>query len=262
MKKAVFLTLNLFLAIISFSQDKSLYERQLFVVGEDTLRCRILTPLNYSPKKRYPVVIFLHGSGERGDDNDLQLKWGGDLFLDSANRARFPAIIIFPQSPQNFTWAQMKRVPIQGDSLGGFRILADTVPTKPMQLVLNFIDTLVKNGTADKKRIYIGGLSLGGFGTFDAIQRRPDLFAAAFPICGGGDPSSVTRYRKKLPVWVFHGDADQSVPVSNSRLMVAAMKNAKVTVKYTEYPGVGHDSWIKVFAEPDLLPWLFAQKIK
>ena len=95
-----------------------------------------------------------------------------------------------------------------------------------MQLLLNFLDTLRHNGTVDKNRIYIGGLSLGGFGTFDALQRRPDLFAAAFPICGGGDPKLVKKYRKKLPIWVFHGAVDKTVPVSNSRIMVDALKKA------------------------------------
>ena len=98
--------------------------------------------------------------------------------------------------------------------------------------------------------------------TFDALQRRPDLFAAAFPICGGGNPALVKRYHKKLPVWVFHGAVDKSVPVSNSRIMVNAMKAAKANVRYTEYPGVDHQSWVNAFAEPDLLPWLFAQKMK
>jgi predicted peptidase len=261
MKKFQLLTLCMVLVLLSRAQEPSLYERQLFILGEDTLRCRILTPLNYSKNKKYPIVMFLHGSGERGSDNELQLKWGSGLFADSVNRTRFPAIIIFPQCPANSSWARMTRVNPQNDSLGGFRLL-DTVATTSMHLVLSFIDTLVKNGIADKKRIYIGGLSMGGFGTFDALHRRPDLFAAAIPICGGGDPKWAKQYRKKLPIWVFHGAVDHSVPVSNSRIMVDALKNAKANVKYTEYPGVDHDSWIKAFAEPDLLPWLFAQKMK
>jgi predicted peptidase len=261
MKKFQLLAFGLVLFMFSRSQDRNLYEKQLFIQGEDTLPCRILTPKDYNPKKKYPVVVFLHGAGERGNDNELQLKWGGDLFLDSVNRARFPAIIIFPQCPANEAWARMTRGSAVNDSLGGFRVI-DTVPTTAMRLMLNFLDTLLHNGTVDKHRIYIGGLSLGGFGTFDALQRRPDLFAAAFPICGGGNPSFVKRYRKKLPIWVFHGAVDRTVPVSNSRIMVDALKTAKANVRYTEYPGVDHDSWIRAFAEPDLLPWLFAQKMK
>ncbi len=261
MKKFQLFTLCLAFFLTALSQDKSLFEKQLFIQGEDTLRCRILTPLNYNPSVKYPVVVFLHGAGERGSDNELQLKWGGDLFLDSVNRVRFPAIVIFPQCPENETWARMTRSNIPNDSLGGFRI-PDTIATTSMRLMLSFLDTLLHNGTVDKRRVYIGGLSLGGFGTFDALQRRPDLFAAAFPICGGGDPKFVKRYRKKLPIWVFHGAVDKVVPVSNSRIMVDALKKAKANVKYTEYPNVDHDSWIKAFAEPGLLPWLFAQKLK
>ena len=262
MKKFQLLSLGLTLALMAIAQDRSLYEKQLFIRGEDTLRCRILTPMNYSRTKKYPVVVFLHGSGERGDDNEKQLVWGADLFLDSLNRARFPAIIIFPQCPLNSSWARSMRVNIANDSLGGLRYNADSIATLSMQLMLSFLDTLVKQGAADKNRIYIGGLSMGGMGTFDAVPRRSDLFAAAFPICGGGDPSSVARYRRKFPIWVFHGSADPVVPVANSRIMVDALKKAKANVKYTEYPGVGHDSWKNAFAEPDLLPWLFAQKKK
>ncbi len=261
MKKFQLLAATLLLGFCAWSQDRSLYEKQLFVQGQDTLPCRILTPYNYSPAKKYPVVIFLHGSGERGSDNELQLTWGADLFLDSANRTRFPAIIIFPQLGANEYWARITSTKNPSDSVGRYG-LGNKPPTKYMKLLLSFIDTLLKTGTIDKNRIYLGGLSLGGFGTFDALQIRPDLFAAAFPICGGGDPAFVKKYRKKLPAWVFHGDADSSVLVSNSRVMVAAMRKAKLNVKYTEYPGVGHDSWNKAFIEPALLPWLFAQRKK
>jgi predicted peptidase len=240
-------------------QDFGLYEKQLFINGTDTLRCRILTPLNFTSGKKYPLVVFLHGASERGSDNEKQLIWGGKLFLDSANRVKFPAIVVFPQCPSDSTWSNLTRGNVT-DSLGGFTFNADRPIRKPMELVLNFIDTLVKNGNVEKERIYIGGLSLGGFGTFEILWRRPDLFAAAFPICGGGMPGQVKLYTEKLPIWVFHGDKDPVVPVSNSRIMVNALNQHKARVKYTEYPGVGHDSWNNAFAEPELLPWLFAQK--
>lgn len=252
----------LFILIMnSKAQDKQQFEKQLFIMGEDTLHCRILTPINYSPKKKYPLVIFLHGSGERGNDNEKQLTWGAELFLDSMNRSRYPAIIVFPQCPLNNSWANTSRTNIK-DSLGGFRL--DTLATaqKPMQLLMHFIDTLTAGGGVDKQKIYIGGLSMGGFGTFEILWRRPELFAAAFPICGGGIPEKVSRYAPKLPIWVFHGDADPVVSVSNSRIMVEALKKNKALVKYTEYPGVGHDSWKNAFAEPGLMPWIFSQKKK
>jgi predicted peptidase len=241
------------------AQDLSLFEKQLFISNEDTLRCRILTPVNYRPETKYPLVVVLHGSGERGDNNESQLIWGGDLFVDSANRAKFPAIIIFPQCPANERWAPGKRVD-EKDTLGGLRVFSDSAITKPMKLVLEFIDTLVAAGRVDTKKIFVGGLSMGGMGTFDALSRRPDLFTAAFPICGAGDPKAIKKYRKGLPIWVFHGAADPVVLVSNSRLMVDLLMKNQFKVKYTEYPGVGHDSWKNAFAEKELLPWLFAQK--
>lgn len=237
--------------------DLELYERQLFLQGDDTLACRILSPIHFSPDKKYPLLVFLHGSGERGDDNESQLKWGGNLFLDSANRENFPAIVVFPQCPKDSSWSVRIR---KKDSAGQFSFPVDLPPSKPLQLVMSFIDTLVNSGIVDTERIYIGGLSMGGFGTFEILWRRPALFAAAIPICGGGNPQSVKLYGKNFPLWVFHGEKDKVVTPENSRVMVEALKKAGAKVKYTEYPDVEHDSWVNAFAEPELLSWLFAQR--
>jgi predicted peptidase len=242
------------------AQDNNhdLYERQFFIEGNDTLFCRILSPLHFSSEKKYPLIIVLHGSGERGNDNDAQLKWGSDLFLDSANREKFPAIVVFPQCPADSSWS-VRIKPKTADS-GAFKFPINIAPTKPLQMVMNFIDTLAKGGMIDTKRIYIGGLSMGGFGTFEILWRKPHLFAAAFPICGGGNPASAKLYAKDFPIWVFHGADDDVVPVNNSRIMVEALKSAKAKVKYTEYAGVKHDSWKNAFAEPEFLSWLMLQK--
>ncbi len=235
-----------------------LYERQYFIEGDDTLNCRILSPAHFSSGKKYPLVIVLHGSGERGNDNEAQLKWGSSLFLDSTVREKYPAIVVFPQCPADSSWSVRLRFP-KNDSTA-IRFPMDVPPSKPLQMVMNFIDTLISNGMVDPKRIYVGGLSMGGFGTFEILWRRPKLFAAAFPICGGGNPESAKIYGRKFPIWIFHGTDDNAVPVINSRTMVDALKAVGAKVKYTEYPGVGHNSWINAFAEPDLLPWLFSQK--
>ncbi|MBX2925222.1 MAG: dienelactone hydrolase family protein [Chitinophagaceae bacterium] len=240
--------------------DYSAFERQLFLQGGDTLPCRILSPLHFSAGKKYPLVIFLHGSSERGNDNESQLTWGGSFFADSLNREKFPAIVVFPQCPENSSWS-VRQKEQSGDSVI-FRFPMDVAPTRPLQMVMSFIDTLVNSGVVDKKRIYLGGLSMGGFGTFELLWRRPGLFAASFPVCGGGNPEGAKLYAKKFPVWVFHGADDDVVPVKNSRVMVEALKEAGAKVKYTEYPGVKHDSWKNAFAEPELLPWLFGQKKK
>ena len=242
------------------AQDNNhdLYEKQYFIEGDDTLYCRILSPLHFTAGKKYPLIVVLHGSGERGNDNDAQLKWGSDLFLDSANREKFPAIVVFPQCPADSSWSV--RIRSKNPDADEIKFPMDVAPTKPLRMVMNFIDTLAKGGTVDPKRIYIGGLSMGGFGTFEILWRKPKTFAAAFPICGGGNPAGAKIYGRNFPVWVFHGEDDDAVPVSNSRIMVKALKEAKAKVKYTEYPGVKHDSWKNAFAEPEFLPWLFAQK--
>ena len=125
---------------------------------------------------------------------------------------------------------------------------------------MNFIDTLVSSGVVIQS-VFIWGIIYGGFGTFELLWRSPRSFAASFPF-GGGNPAGAKIYGKNFPVWVFHGADDNVVPVKNSRVMVEALKKAGAKVKYTEYPGVKHDSWINAFAEPELLPWLFSQKRK
>ena len=260
MKKIIFLLL---LAVASFnlglSQDKDLFEKQLFISGDDTLLCRILSPLNFETGKKYPIVLFLHGAGERGDDNEAQLNWGADMFLDSTIRAKYPAIVIFPQCPTNSKWSEYNKTS-KTDSTG-YEWAADQPMLKPLKLVSDFIDTLMGSKEIDKNRIYIGGLSMGGFGTLELLWRKPGVFAAAFPICGSGNPEKISLYQDHLPIWLFHGDKDPVIPVSNSRLLYGILKQTTAKVKYSEYPNVGHDSWKNAFQEPKLLPWLFTQRL-
>lgn len=260
MKKITY-TLTLLFAFMSstFSQNRDLFEKQLFISGDDTLPCRILSPLNFDATKKYPLIIFLHGSGERGSDNDAQLTWGGDLFLDSLNRAKFPAIVVFPQCPNSSKWSEYNKSS-KTDSTG-YEWGPDQPMLKPLKLVSDFIDTLLGSSVVDKKRVYIGGLSMGGFGTLELLWRKPGVFAAAIPICGAGNPEKVKSYQPNLPIWLFHGEKDPVIPVSNSRLIYSTLKKITAKVKYTEYPNVGHDSWINAFNEPELLPWLFSQKL-
>jgi predicted peptidase len=260
MKKITF-TLTLLFAFMSstFAQNRDLFEKQLFISGDDTLQCRILSPMNFDVSKKYPLIIFLHGSGERGSDNDAQLTWGGDLFLDSLNRAKFPAVVVFPQCPNTSKWSEYNKSS-KTDSTG-YQWGTDQAMLKPLKLVSDFIDTLLGSSVVDKKRVYIGGLSMGGFGTLELLWRKPGVFAAAFPICGAGNPEKVKSYQPNLPIWIFHGEKDPVIPVSNSRLIYNTLKKTTAKVKYSEYPNVGHDSWINAFNEPDLLPWLFSQKL-
>jgi predicted peptidase len=257
-KKAIASFILLAAVIIVHAQDKSLYQKKQLILDGDTLPYRILYPKNFQANKKYPLVLFLHGSGERGKDNEKQLFWGADLFLDSSNRENFPAIVVFPQCPDISFWNAVTFTKFD-DSLR-FNFPANKIPIKPMQMLLALTDEFSKNINVDTNRIYVGGMSMGGFATYDILWRKPHFFAAAFPICGGGNPDQVNLYANKFPMWIFHGGSDPVVPVSDSRLMFRVLKQAGADVKYTEYPGVGHDSWKKAFAEPDLLPWLFAHK--
>jgi predicted peptidase len=132
-------------------------------------------------------------------------------------------------------------------------------PSQPLRQTLELVAALQKEFSIDPARLYITGLSMGGFGVWDAIQRQPDWFAAAAPICSGGDVSLAKKITG-VPVWAFHGDADGTVKVRRSRDMIAALKAAGGTPKYTEYQGVGHDSWTATYRDPELYKWLFAQK--
>jgi predicted peptidase len=235
------------------------YEKRIYVNGKDTLRYRVLFPQDYNASKQYPLVVFMHGSGERGNNNDDQLKHGSKLFTDSAVRKKYPALVIFPQCGRDDFWARIKRS-LNKDSLGGIEFPTTEPMGKGLNLVSLLLDSLVTTKKADPRKVYIGGLSMGGMATFELLWRKPGFFAAAFPICGGGNPETAKLYGRKFPIWVFHGSSDPSVRVANSRLMVNALKAARAKVKYTEYPGVGHNSWDNAFAEPDLLRWLFKQK--
>jgi predicted peptidase len=258
-KKILYIVMLVAFTLSLKAQNLSTYEKKQFIQGQDTLRYRLLYPINYDEAKKYPLVLFLHGSGERGNDNQAQLKWGGALFLDSSNRVAFPAIVIFPQCPINESWA---RFSFNGrkDSLGGFGFPTDQPPTTPQLLVMQLVKKMVEENKVDEKRVYVGGLSFGGFGTYDLLWRMPHFFAAAFPICGAGNPDKPAEYAKNFPVWIFHGGSDPIVPVGNAHLMFNALQAAGANVKFSEYPGVGHDSWKNAFAEPGLLPWLFDQK--
>lgn len=217
------------------------------------LKYRLLAPKDFKggDETKYPLVLFLHGAGERGDDNRVQLIHGMGDFASDEIMAKYPAFVVAPQCPKNQKWAN---VDWGADS--------HTMPTEPsdsMRLTLELLESLQKALPIDANRIYITGLSMGGYGTWDALQRRPDLWAAAAPICGGGDPNGA-KVMKDIPIWVFHGDQDGAVKVQRSREMVEALKAAGGSPKYTEYPGVGHDSWTATYRNPEFYAWLFAQK--
>jgi predicted peptidase len=257
--------LSLFALLISIhfsqAQDFSAYKKKIFIRRGDTLRYRILYPENYKKEKAYPLVVFLHGAGDRGNDNERQLVNGASLFLRDSLRKQFPAIVVFPQCPPDSFW-------------NGFTVRMDTATAEewnrslnasrlstPERLVKLLMDSLVKNKIADEKRVYLGGLSLGGFGTYDLVSHYPNYFAAAFPICGQANVKLYPERAAKVPVWIFHGALDNVIDPQPDRNLIKALHNVGAkNAKYTEYPNVGHNSYVNAFAEPGLLPWLFSFK--
>jgi len=239
------------------AQDLALYQKKKYIKDGDTLAYRILFPENYNKQKKYPLILFLHGAGERGSDNERQLTHGGKLFLDPQVRKDFPAIIIMPQCPANAYWSAVTidrtKTPLD------LQFNYAEGPTTPLKLAIELVRHITKEEAVDKKRVYISGLSMGGMGTFESVYRYPKLFAAAMPICGGGDPNAYSRKQAKVPFWIFHGSADNVVGVDESKTMVERLKQLNAEVKYTEYEGVGHNSWDNAFAEPQYLTWMFSK---
>lgn len=239
--------------------DTGFLNRTVSVDGV-TYRFQVYVPADWTPQQSWPVALFLHGSGERGDDGLLQTQVGiGTAIRTHAND--FKLIVVLTQCRKGKIWGNPD---MQTQALAALA-----------QSVTEF--------HGDPARLYLTGLSMGGYGTWEIAMRHPKMFAAIVPICGGvhaladmpelhssltddpkiADPyAEIARRIGSTPVWIFHGDADQSVPVDESRRMNQALLAIKANVRYTEYPGVGHNSWDNAYSEPELLPWLLGQKLQ
>lgn len=213
---------------------------------------RLLIPENYQPGKKYPLVLFLHGAGERGNNNQAQLVHGAPLFQTPQVRKDFPCFVIAPQCPEGKKWVEIDWAADSG--------VQPAQPSDPMQLVVELLLHLPQEFSIDAQRVYVTGLSMGGFGTWDLITRYPNRFAAAAPICGGGD-ANVAAKAVKTPIWAFHSSDDPVVKVIRSRAMIDALRQAGGKPRYTEYEGLGHFSWGKAYSEPELLTWMFSQRL-
>ena len=215
---------------------------------------RVRPPDKVEPGKSYPLVLLLHGAGGRGDDNRGQLvDAGGGAALDKMGvSGKYGAYVMAGQVPTNEQWVDVP-----------WSDLDHQMPkiSKSMRAMLKALDAFIadKNNQVDPQRIYVIGLSMGGYGTWDAIQRRPELFAAAVPICGGGD-KRLAKKIAEIPVWAWHGDQDGVIKPSRSQDMVAALKAAGANPKYTEVKGRGHNVWTDAFNSAEMWQWLFAQR--
>jgi len=251
---AVFFTMFLCLSFSLNAQDNRAFKKEYFIKNTDTLNYRILLPKGFSKENKYPVVLFLHGAGERGNDNESQLTHGSDLFL--RHQEDFPSIVIFPQAPRKDYWA---KVNVNRDTTPfRFDFMNSKPSTASLQLVMDLMDEISSKKYTDNNRIYVGGLSMGGMGTFELIYKKPDMFAAAFAICGGANPEIAKAYPHGFNIWLFHGKADDVVLPQYSEAMALAINHYGGNAKLSLYPNVNHNSWDSAFAEPNLLPWLFS----
>jgi predicted peptidase len=204
------------------------YAKRTVKMNKDFL---LFKPTGYTDGKKFPLIIFLHGSGERGSDIKLVGKHG--IPKIAPKKAGFQFIGVSPQCLRT--------------SKGGW-------VTEDLDALLEYVK---KKYSIDDKRIYLTGLSMGGFGTWKWAAKKPHLFAAVAPICGGGNPADAAKYGQ-LPIWNFHGDADKAVNIKKSEVMVEAVRKAKGNIKYTVYPGVGHDSWTRTYKNPELYNWFLS----
>ncbi len=216
----------------------------------------LLMPLEMKEGENYPLVLFLHGAGERGNDPAKNLRHFPELMGGQEHRKKFPCFVIAPQCRSGEQWVEVpwstkKSTPLAKE------------PSVMLQMAMAVLDHSLKELPVDKSRVYLTGLSMGGYGSWELAMRRPKQFAAVAPICGGGDETQAAKL-VETPLWAAHGEADTAVPVERSRDMVTAIKAAggKV-VNYVEYPKVGHNSWVYAYRDPDgLLPWMFKQRRK
>lgn len=257
MMRYCFLILVVLTAMNASAQKDSLYEKHWIIEKNDTLPYRILKPDNYNPSKKYPLILFLHGAGERGNDNEAQLVHGSSLFLRDSIREQFPAFVVFPQCPAASYWSNVNIVTDSVSKKRTFEFRTGGEPTIAMQMLEKLITQLKKDYSIDKKRMYVGGLSMGGMGTFELVRRNPSLFAAAFPICGGAHPATAPLLLK-TNWWIFHGLKDDVVYPELSKKMADAIERRGGQMKLSLYPNANHNSWDSAFAEKGLLPWLFS----
>lgn len=232
------------------------YQDRAVEVGGKTYQYKVYAPADWSKDKKWPVILYLHGAGERGDDNTAQTRVGLGPAL--ARQSGLSAIVVLPQCPRGRWWPE----------------------TEMQELALATLNRSISEFNGDPERVYLTGISMGGYGTWAIARTNPDKFAALAPVCGGvrpppgfpaqlstgeataeGDPYlAVAQKVARTPVWVFHGDEDRAVPVSESRKMVEALKSIGGNVRYSEYAGVPHNSWDRAYGEPEFFKWLLAQR--
>ena len=228
--KNVMQLMLLFCAIAVFAEEKTgVFEKQITVTVKT--RYLVIFPEGFQTDKKYPLLLFLHGAGERGDNLEIVKKHGP---FDKVKELKLPFIIVAPQCASNKWW--------------------DT------DILNALLDELLVKYPIDSEQIYLTGLSMGGFGAWSWATLHPERFAAVVPICGGGESAVVAGKMKELPIWAFHGAKDKTVPLQKSQEMVDAVNKIGGKVKLTVYPEAGHNSWAEAYNNPELYQWLLSCK--
>lgn len=257
MKVSTILYLTLFVllplsALAHGPQVNEDYSKHVFVDSlNNSMPYRMLSPAEIESGKKYPMVLFLHGSGERGDDNEKQLVHGASIFSNPVNSDKYPAFVVFPQCKEKYWTGKIDERSFMPGS---------PVPpeSKTEGTLMELVDYLISNNPIDSDRIYIVGISMGGIATYDLVCRYPDKFTAAVPICGAVNPDRLPE-AKDVKFMIFHGEEDEEVPSYCSREAYKALNSVGANVEYIEFAGIGHDCWSSAFNYPTLLSWIFAQ---
>ena len=210
------------------------YTKHVFVDSlENSMPYRMLSPSEIESGKEYPLVLFLHGSGERGNDNEKQLAHGASIFSNPVNSDKYPAFVVFPQCKEKYWTGKIDEQ---------FFMPGSPVPpeSKAEETLMELINHLIANNPIDKNRIYIVGISMGGIAAYDLVCRHPDIFTAAVPICGAVNPERLSDARN-VKFMIFHGEEDDEVPSYCSREAYKALNSVGANVEYIEFAGIGHD---------------------
>lgn len=232
----------------------SVFEKKEFTRNGYTLRYRLYIPRNYDCGEMYPLVLFLHGAGERGSDNEKQMTVALPTIFADPSSPVYDSIVMAPQCPEGRQW-------VASDYETGTYSIADTPETAVLENTLAALDEVIKEYNVDVDRIYVTGISMGGYGTWDLLSRHGARFAAGMPICGGGDPS-YAKLLKRIPIRTFHGNADPAVPVTGTRKMFASIRKAGgENISYTEFDGWSHNVWDKAYSDTSNFVWMFEQSL-
>jgi predicted peptidase len=235
-------------AATELTKDDIDFRKEVYISKTtDRLPYRLFTPLGFDRSRKYPLILWLHGTDGRGSDNVKQLtqqnQLGSHFWISPEVQNKFSAFVLAPQCPSGQTWSEPEF----------------NQPSKWLVMTMEVLAKVEKEFPIDPDRVYLVGQSMGGLGVWSLLQNYQGRWAGAI-IMSAYDTFSDVPAIAQVPLWVFQGDADSSVPVTQVRSMMAQLRKAHANLRYTEYHKSGHEVWTKVFAEPDLLPWLSSQK--